>query len=132
MGHGLQHLGGGNHRFTLDVRHVYQFFLIHGDPFDGYFNAQITPGDHDTVGGLENSIQSSVGDGSFDLGDNEGMVAHSCPGVADGVNICCRRDKGLAHRIDTLFPGEFETFVVPVRKGADAEVDVRHVKPFVR
>ena len=131
-GHGLQHLSGGNDRFAFNIRHVYQLFLSHGNPFDGYFHAQITPGDHDTVGGFKNSIQPSVWYRSFDLGNNKRMVAQTCPGVTDSVNICCRLDKRLAYRVDTLFRSEFETFVVALRKGADAKVDVRQVKPFVR
>ena len=120
-------MGCGDHRLGACVGLVHQFLLNHGDAFDRDLNAQIAPRHHDAVGGPEDCFDVVEGLGSFDLGDDEWIVAQCSGGLPDLGHVVDRRHEGLADGIDPLSEGKLEALAIPFREGADAEVHSRQV-----
>ncbi len=82
LGHGFQHLGGGDHRFGLHIGLVHDSFLNDSHLFDGNFNAQIPPGNHDTISHLEDGLKIIQRPRALYLGNDKGIVPHPgsrCP-----------------------------------------------------
>ena len=116
--------------FALQVCLPHQLFLHDGDLLDGNLHPEIPPGDHDSVGDLQNFIDTIQSPRPLDLGDDERMVIQIGSRFTDGGNVCGPLDKGLTDRVETLLLGELQPPVILLGEGSNAEVDAGKVQPF--
>ena len=128
-GHGFQHLGGGDHRFTEHIGLAHDKFLHYCHVFDGDFHPQITACDHDAVGCFQNLIQMIAGPDAFDFSDNERLVPKAGGRFSNRIDVGSGFDKGLTDSIHAVSHGKFETLVIVFRKGTDPQIDARQVQP---
>ena len=132
MDHGLQHLRGGDDRFSPPVGPAHDVLLHDRDSFDGHFHAQIAARDHDAVRRVENLVEPLQRARTLDLRDEKRFVAQLACRRAHGLHVRGAFNKGLADRVHAMLQREFQTLAIPLRERADAEIDAREVQSFAR
>ena len=108
MDHRLQHLRGGDHRPPHSDTTTDDLLLEMWKFGNGEFGAQITPGDHDSTGGLDDLIEVLDRGAGLDLGDDlrAGRIGLELDrpterrSALETTKIVCRADEGQRHHVD--------------------------------
>jgi hypothetical protein len=123
-------MGRCYYRFSLQICQFHQLLLDNRYRFDGYFDAQVTPCDHDAVSGFDDFINVQEGIRAFDLGDDERIMSQCGCGRTDCTDVLRAIYEGLTDGVNTMFQGKFHTGYIMVGKGINAEIDARQVQAF--
>ncbi len=130
-GHGLQHLGCRNNRFCCTIRLQDELFLGDGHLLYGDLDPQVSAGNHETVGCIDDRIYLLKGFLAFYLCHHKGLFPE-CPGkflyLHDIFRALCKR---YTEEIDTGFQAEFHKFQVFFSNWIHGKPGIGEVHPFV-
>jgi hypothetical protein len=102
-----------------------------GNFFGGDFDAEVSAGDHDGVGDLEDAVEVFDGLGLFELGDDPGVGFEGGETVFDVADVGGGADEGDGYGVDALADGEDEVFLVLFGERRDVDGDAGEVDAFV-
>lgn len=125
--HGLEHLGGADDGLAGHVAHG-DHLLLGGEDFGGGdLDAEVTTGDHDSVGLLEDLGEVVEALSVLDLGDDLDVRAGLAEDVADGGDVLAAADEGGEDHVDVVLDAEEEIGLVLVGEGGEIDVGVGEV-----
>ena len=93
LDHGLEHLGGADDGLASKVAHGNELLLGGENLSSGNLDTEITTGNHDTVGGLENLAEVVETLSVLNLGDDLDALALLTEDLTDVVDILSAADK---------------------------------------
>lgn len=69
-------MGGNDNWFGLNQAFIDGFFLDSGNVLEGDFEAEVTAGDHDSIGGVDDFVNIAAGFGAFNFSDDAGAESN--------------------------------------------------------
>ena len=121
--HGVQHLGGRNHRFARLKALADHLLLEGGDLGGGNLHPQIAPGHHDPVGGGQDVVDVVDALLVFNFGDDFYIVpAAVVEHLPDGLHIGGPADKGGGDEVEIVLHAEADVRHVLLRQGGELDV----------
>lgn len=133
VGHGVEHLRGGDHRDTV-LHAVADDVLLEAGHLGGAdFDSEITTGDHAGIGDSKDIVKNSNGLGLLDLDDDLGVLLVLLDDVAEVDDVLGLADEGEGEEID-IEVVEDEVGIINIllcESGHGAEVGLRKVHTLV-
>ena len=129
--HRLQHLGGDDHRLRLAPAQVDRPLLHQRHPLQGRLHAQVAPGHHDPVEGLDDGVEPFQRLGPLELGDDRHPHADLFHHRPDGGGVAGGAHERQRHEVDPEAEGEAEVVDVLVGEGRAAHRHAGEVHPAV-
>jgi hypothetical protein len=121
--HGLEHLGGTDDGLSSHVAHGDHLLLGGEDLGSRDLNTQVSTGDHDPVGLLENLGEVVETLTVLDLGNDLEVSTLLAKNLADGGDILTTADERGEDHVNVVLDTELEIGLVLLRQGR--EIDIR-------
>ena len=128
--HGIQHLGGSDHRFTCHITFADHGFLDMGHLFRRDFYAQIPPGNHNPVAYRDNFIQVFQPFGILNLGNNLHGRTGLLQNPLDLQDSLRGTDKRGGNKVKTFPDPKLDILFVFIRQRRQFNLYVGHIDPF--
>lgn len=122
VGHGVQHLGGTDDGLAGQVALGDKLLLGNEHLGSGDLDTQVSSGNHDSVGLLENLVEVVDSLLVLDLGDDLDALALLAKHVSDGLDVVGGSDKRGEDHVDALLHAELEIGLVLL--GQSGQIDV--------
>lgn len=107
-GHGLQHLRGTDRRLACQLALGNHGLLRHKDVRSRDLNTEITSGNHDTIGFLENLVKVGHALQIFNLGDNLDVSSCGTECFTDRNDVFCTTDEGGENHVYVVLDTELK------------------------
>ena len=104
--HGLEHLSGTDDGLALDVALGDHHLLGHEDLGGGDLDTEVTTGDHDTVGLLEDLVEVVDTLLVLDLGNDLDLTAVLAENITDALDIAAATDERSEDHVDLVLNTE--------------------------
>lgn len=127
--HGLEHLRGADDRLALDVALGDHHLLGDEDLGSGDLDPQITTGDHDAVGLVEDLVEVVDALLVLDLGNDLDLLALLAQDLTDMADIAAAADEGGEDHIDLVLHAKLQIADILLRQGGEVDVGSRQVDP---
>ena len=131
LDHGLEHLGRGDDWLAVLGCATDDVLLDGGDFFGWDFDAEVSAGDHDAVGDLQDGVEVLDGLWLFEFGDDPGVGLEDRETIFDVAYVVGGAHEGDGYGIDTLADGKDEVFLVLLGKRGDFDGDTGEIDAFV-
>ena len=123
-------MGGRNDRLAHLVGCLDNVLLVNGNQFEGDFDAQITPGHHDSVSHLQNGNQIVIALLVFNLGDDFNLrMAFLRQNLADGQHIIGPPHKTGCHKINVIGRAKAQVIIIFLGDERHGQLDIGHIDP---
>ena len=129
--HGIQHLGGGDNDLAAHFGQVNDVFLIDRNFLQGDFDTEVSAGDHDAVGDIEDLTDIVDALGALNLGNDLHPAVVSLEDLADLKDIIGSSGKGSRDIFVTQFASEFNIRPVLFTDKRHGQVSVRYIDALV-
>ena len=121
--HGVQHLGGSDHRLARLKPLSDDLLLEDGHLGGGDLHPQVTPGHHDAVGGLQDLVDVVHALLILDLGDDADLLAaEAVQYLPHRLNISGPADKGSGNEVEIVLHAELDVAHILLRQGRQMDM----------
>lgn len=127
LDHRLEHLGGADNGLAGKVAHGNHLLLRSKDLGGGNLDTEITTGNHDTIGLLENVLEVVKTLTVLNLGNDLDALALGAENGADVADVLTAADERGEDHIDALLNTEAQISLVLLGKGRKIDISVRQV-----
>ncbi len=117
VGHGLQHLRGGDHGFATASAGGDDAFLGDGHVLNAHFQGEVTAGHHHGIGGFNNGFDFVEGALFFDFGHDRYLRTMIGKNLFEQAHVVGGLHEGKREIIEALFNGEFDVDEIFFRDG---------------
>lgn len=127
LDHGLEHLSGADDRLASQVAHGNHLLLGGENLSSGNLNTEITTGDHDTIGLLQNLGEVVKTLAVLNLGNDLNVLAILTENGADVSDVLgATNERGKDH-VDSVLDTEAKIVLVLLRESGQIDVSVGQV-----
>ena len=110
--HGLEHLGRGDDRLARAVALLDEALLQRRQGLGGHFDAQVTTGDHDAVGHVQDGLEAFDGLRLFNLGDDGDVFAGVRDHFLQARDVRCLLYEGQGDEVDVQLETQLQVVAI--------------------
>ena len=114
MNHGFHHLRGGYRHLVAHARQTDDLLLQPGEAGIAHLHAEVAPGHHDRVGGIDDSLEAGHRLGALDLGDEVSGATRPTQQVARLLHVVGAAHERHGQPVDAGAGGVTDVFLVLV------------------
>ena len=122
VGHGLEHLSGADDGLALDVALGDHHLLGDEHLGGGDLDTEVTTGNHDTIGGLQNLVKVVDTLLVLDLGDDLNLLALLAENITNALDVTATADERSEDHVNVVLDTELQ--VADVLLGQSGQVNV--------
>lgn len=132
VGHGIEHLGGTDDGLSGQVTLGDQLLLGNENLGGGDLDTQVSSGNHDTVGLLQNLVKVVDTLLVLNLGDDLDALALLAEHVSDGLDVVGGSDERGKDHVDTVLNTKLEIGLVLLGQSGEIDIGAREVDTLSR